>query len=111
MPLVPVIVKVDVPKGVDALVVTVSVEDPEPVTDGGLNATVVPAGLPVTLRDTLPVNPFSALTVAVYVVLPPTMTLREVGATVSEKFGGAFTVKVTIAVCDVLPLVPVIVSV
>ena len=44
-------------------------------------------------------------------MLPPTTTELEVGETMSVKFAGAFTTKVTVAVCDVLPLVPVMVSV
>jgi len=41
----------------------------------------------------------------------PTTTFCEVGVTVNEKLGGALTVSITVAVCDVLPLVPVMVSV
>jgi hypothetical protein len=65
LPLVPVIVSVEVPAGVLLAVVTVSVEFPEPVTDVGLKLPFAPLGKALTLRLTVPVNPFNALTVAV----------------------------------------------
>jgi hypothetical protein len=46
-------------------VVTVIVEEPEVVTEVGLKVAVAPAGSPLALKVTVPVNPFSALTVAV----------------------------------------------
>jgi hypothetical protein len=46
LPLDPEIVRGYVPTGVEALVVTVSVEDPEVVTKEGLNAAVAPVGKP-----------------------------------------------------------------
>ena len=47
-------------------------ERPEPVIDGGLiDTTVTPDGSPLALRATAPVNPFIAVTVAVYVVPVP----------------------------------------
>jgi hypothetical protein len=64
-PLVPLIVSVDVPVGVLAEVVTLSVELPDPLTDAGLNEVVVPAGAPVTEKVTVPLNPFNGLTLAV----------------------------------------------
>jgi hypothetical protein len=60
LPLVPVTVSGYVPAGVLELVVTVSVLEPLAVTVAGLNANVVPAGNPVTLIATSPVNPFRA---------------------------------------------------
>ena len=59
-PLVPVIVSVGLPVGVFEAVVTVSVELPEPGTDVGANNPVAFAGSPVTLRFTVPANPFKA---------------------------------------------------
>lgn len=53
------------PVGVVAAVVTVKVEDPEVVTDVGLKVPVAPAGNPVTLKLTVPVNPPEGVTVAV----------------------------------------------
>lgn len=65
MPLVPVIVSGKVPVGVEVLVVTVIVEEPEPATEGGLKLALAPAGNPLALRVTVPVNPPEAVTVAV----------------------------------------------
>ena len=64
-PLVPLIVSVYVPPGVEALVETVRVVEPEVVMDAGLNEAVVPDGSPVTLNATVPLNPVPGLTVAV----------------------------------------------
>jgi hypothetical protein len=60
---VPVIVRLKVPLGVLLLVVTVRVEAPLPVTDGGLKVAVVRDGKPLTLRFTVPEKPFAAVTV------------------------------------------------
>src|SRR5436190_17364425 len=65
VPLVPVSVMRCVPVGVDGLVSTVTVDEPDPVTDGGLNVTLVPLGAPLELKFTVPVKPLSAVTVAV----------------------------------------------
>ncbi len=70
-PLVPVIVIVNVPVEVVLAVVTVMVEDPEPVTEGGLKLALVPVGNPLALKVTVPLNPPRAEMVAVYVVLFP----------------------------------------
>jgi hypothetical protein len=40
---------------------TLNVVDPEPVTVAGLNVAVVPAGNPVTLKVTVPLNPAPAV--------------------------------------------------
>lgn len=65
MPLVPVIVIVEVPAGVLALVVIVNVELPEVVTDAGANEAVAPVGKPVAARFTAPVKPLSGAIVTV----------------------------------------------
>jgi hypothetical protein len=46
----PVIVSVYVPPGVELDVLTVNVEEPEPVTDDGLKLADAPEGKPLTLR-------------------------------------------------------------
>jgi hypothetical protein len=46
-------------------VVTVIVELPEPATEPGLKLALAPDGRPDALKVTDPVNPFTALTVAV----------------------------------------------
>jgi hypothetical protein len=59
----------------EVLVKTFKVELPEPpVVDVGLKVPVVPVGKPLTLRTTVPVNPFSADTLVVKLVLPPALT-------------------------------------
>jgi hypothetical protein len=65
LPLVPVIVIVLEPFGVEPVVVTVSVEEPEPPIDVGLKPAVVLAGRPPALRLTVPLNPFCAVIVTV----------------------------------------------
>ena len=65
LPLVPVMVNVYVPAGVDDEVATLSVDEPEPVTDAGLKDPVAPVGNPLTLRLTALLKPFCALTLAV----------------------------------------------
>jgi hypothetical protein len=84
-PLVPVIVSVEEPTGVVDAVVTVRVElAPGPIADG-LNEAVAPAGKPLALSPTLPVNEPTAPTLTAYVVLPPTTTLFEDGVALTVK--------------------------
>jgi hypothetical protein len=60
-PLVPVIVRVEEPTGVVPLVVvTVSVELPDPATVAGEKVPTAPAGSPLTLSVTAPLNPPTA---------------------------------------------------
>src|SRR5579872_4238988 len=73
-PLVPVIDSKYDPATVLDVVLTVSVEAPEPVTDVGLKPAVVPAGNPLTLSPTEPLNPFKAPTLTVYGLEHPTVT-------------------------------------
>ena len=65
LPLVPVTVTLYVPTAVLAAVVSVSVEDPAPVTDVGLKLPVTPVGNPLTLKVTALLKPFKAATLAV----------------------------------------------
>jgi hypothetical protein len=65
LPLVPVIVRVEVPAAAELLVVMVSVDVPEPLTEAGLRVAVTPAGAPLTPNATAPLKPLIALTVAV----------------------------------------------
>ena len=64
-PLVPVIVRVELPTGVLALVVTVMVDDPVSVTVVGLKLAVAPVGSPLALKLTTPLKPPDGVTVAV----------------------------------------------
>jgi len=79
LPLTPSIVNDDVPKGVLPVVVTVSVELPAPVTVPGEKLAVAPAGTPLALSVTAPVNPPNAATFAVNVVAFPTITVCVLG--------------------------------
>ena len=66
VPLVPVTVRVVFAPGVAAVVATVSVEVPDaPGMVTGLNEPVAPAGSPLMLRVTVPVNPPNGATVTV----------------------------------------------
>jgi len=56
-------------------VVTVIVDEPEPATEGGLKLAPAPAGNPLALKVTVPVNPPDGVTVTVYAVLPPGATV------------------------------------
>ena len=112
LPLVPVIVKVNVPFGELVLVEMVRVELPEPVTEVGLKAPLLPDGTPVTLRTTAPAKPFCGAIVTAYVVTAPRFTLREDGAAEIEKSPvcGAFTLSVTVVERTKVPPVPVMVT-
>ena len=90
----------NVPAGVVAAVLTVSVEVPEVVTEAGTNVPVAPAGNPVTLIATAPVKPPEGVTVAVYVVDKPCVIVLEAGVAVTVKSAAetAFTTRVTDAV-------------
>jgi hypothetical protein len=63
VPLVPVMVTVELPTGVLPLVVTVIVDDPDPLTDVGLNVAVAPVGSPLAVKTVLPANPPEGVTV------------------------------------------------
>src|SRR5260370_18557372 len=79
LPLVPVMVNVNVPVAVEAAVVMFKVEDPEPLIDAGLKLADAPDGRPPALSPTVPVNPFCAAMVTVYLVLFPATTVRVAG--------------------------------
>src|SRR5215471_10935281 len=100
-------VKEKVPVFVVPLVVTVMVDEPEPTTDGGLKLTVAPAGRPLALKTIVPLKPFKAESVTVYVVLPPCTTVREDGEAeiVKSGVGVALTVNTSAAICPISPWV------
>jgi hypothetical protein len=64
-PLAAVTVRVKLPVGVAATVVTMSVELPEPLMLVGEKEAEAPEGSPVTARPTVPEKPFSAATLTV----------------------------------------------
>ena len=84
MPLVPVMVNGKLPVGVVLAVVTVIVDEPEVVTDGGLKLALAFAGNPLALSVTVPVNPPVGVTVTVYVVLLPWVTVCDAGLAETE---------------------------
>jgi hypothetical protein len=111
LPDVPVIVTVAVP--VVAVPLAVSVKVLLPVVLAGLKLAVTPEGKPEADRLTLPLKPFTGLTVMVLVPLPPWVTETLVGEAdrLKSGVGAAFTVRVTVVVWLKLPDVPVIVTV
>lgn|SRR5581483_2421838 len=106
-PAAPVMVSVYVPAAVPLVVFTVSVDVPAGVTDAGLNDAVAPAGRPPIDKFTVLLKPLMLPTVTVYVVLFPAVTVCEDGDAEIEK---SETMTVTVAECDRLPLVPVMVT-
>ncbi len=89
---------------------TVNVEEPEAprVTLVGLGLAEQPVGAPVVVNETIPVKPFTPVTVMVEVPEEPADKLIEVGLAVTVK---SVTVTETVAVLDLVPLVPVTVTV
>jgi hypothetical protein len=65
LPLVPVLMSVELPLGVELAVVTVKVEEPATVMEVGLKLALAPEGNPPAFRATVPVNPFCAAIVTV----------------------------------------------
>jgi len=61
------------------LVVTDIVDEPEPVTDVGLKLALAPAGNPLALKPTLPLNPPDPVMFAEYEVPLPAVTVCEAG--------------------------------
>ena len=83
-------------------------EAPRTMLDG-VRVQVNPvAGEIEDVRATVPVNPFTGATVMVEVAAVPAGVVTAVGAAVTVK---SFTVTVTVAEWDKLPLVPVTVTV
>ena len=106
-PLVPLMLKVNVPAGVCLVVEIVTTVVPLPVIEVGLNVAVVLAGKPLTLKVTTPLNPFCGVTVAVYVVRDPLFPLCVAGDGYMVKLD---TVSVTDVLVVILPLVAVMVK-
>jgi hypothetical protein len=104
--LVPVTVRVNVPEVLE-LQETVAV--PEPMTVPGVVAPhVSPAGT-VSVKDTVPVKPFTDVTVIAEVADEPGATAAG-DVSVIPKSGGAIKENIAIALCDRVPLVPVTVT-
>jgi hypothetical protein len=84
-----------------------------PVVEAGLKLAVTPAGNPLALNATLPVNPPVRVIVIVLIPLAPRSIVKLVGFATSEKSGvGCWTtVRVIVVVCVNPPPVPVMVTV
>ena len=94
-----------------AAVATVSVEEPEPVTDVGTNVPVAPVGNLLTVKLTAELNPFAPVTVGVKVVMTPQVTDCDLSVPASVDVGVTCVTRVTAGVYTILPLVPVTVKV
>ena len=78
---------------------TFSEQLPAPVIDDGLQLTDIPAGIPLSTRATVPVNPLMALVLMIKLVLFPAVRVCELGEAEIEKSGGGlFCVTVTLTV-------------
>ena len=108
---VPVTVTVAVP--VAAVLLAVSVNTLEEVAGFGLKDAVTPVGKPEAEKVTLPLKPFDGVIVTVLVPLVPCVIVTLPGAAERLKSGAAaeFTLRLTVVVWTVVPLVPVIVKV
>jgi hypothetical protein len=102
---------VEVPRA--AVLLTLMVSVLVDVVAEGLKLAVTPAGSPAMERLTLPLNPFTGVTVMVLLPLADLLMLRLVGEAESEKSGttGALTVSVMVVVRVNVPDVPLMVSV
>jgi hypothetical protein len=109
---VPVIVTAYVPAAVEVDVEIVSVDDDPAVTEDGENEAVAPLGSPLALRETVCAEPEVTAVEAVAVVPDPAVTDADVGLTESEKSfaAGGVTLSVSVAVCEPVVPVPVIVT-
>jgi hypothetical protein len=87
LPEVPVMVTVDVP--VAAVLLAVSVNMLVPVALEGLKDAVTPLGNPEADKLTLPLKPFSGLTVMLLLPVEPCATVRLPGETDKLKSGAA----------------------
>lgn len=79
LPEVPFTVIVYVPKATDDPTFVVMVEVPAPVIEAGLKPTVTPAGWPVAVKETTPLNPPVTVLVMVEAAESPCTTLTEEG--------------------------------
>jgi len=93
-------VSVNVPVLVLAVVETVRVEVAVGVREVGCSEQVAPDGQPVTVRATLLLNPFSAVTVIVEVPDPPCVSVSDLGLRDIEKSGGAAGLTVSATVVE-----------
>jgi hypothetical protein len=86
---------------------------PAPVDDSGAKAAVTPAGKPLAVKATLPVNPPVRVIATALVPIAPRLTVKLDGVAESAKSGvdGSLTVRLIVDVRVRPPPVPVIVTV
>jgi hypothetical protein len=108
LPLVAVIVRVDVPTGVEELVCIVTVEAPAPAIGFAANVAVAFAGNPLMLKLIFPLKPLITEVDTVKVAAPPAAIPEDCGVTEMEKSGIAFTTRFTLMLWVRFPLAPVI---
>ena len=109
LPEVPLIINWDIIAAAE--LATVSVNVLFAVVLAGLNEAVTPAGKPVAVKATVPLNPVCGATVMVAVPVPPTPTVKLVTEELSLKPGIAATVKAMAVCAERAPDVPVMVRV
>ena len=85
LPLVPVMVSVEVPRGAPLMVVTVMTVVPEPATVGGLKVMPDPAGSPVAAKDTEPLKPPAGTMLMVQAAVAPGEMVRDAGVVLMAK--------------------------
>ena len=114
-PPVPVMVMVEVPAVAVEATVSVKVDEPEPgaAMDAGLNAAVTPVGRPDAVRAIAELKPPETPVVMVDEPVLPATTESDVGeaASVNAGTGAEVTVSEMVAVCVMLPPVPLTVMV
>ncbi len=93
VPAIPVMLTVEFPRGVLALVIIVNVEVFEVASvifkEAGLKLGVAPPGKPVALRFTVPVKPANGVTVTENTALSPGITVLADGVALIAKSGVA----------------------
>jgi hypothetical protein len=101
-----------VPAAVELEVEIVSVDDDPAVTEDGENDAVAPLGRPLALSETVCAEPEVTAVETVALVPDPAATDADVGLTESEKsfVAAAVTLSVSVAVCEPVEPVPVIVT-
>jgi hypothetical protein len=111
VPLVPVIDTLYVPAGVLVCELKFTTLVPLLFSEEGAKLALTPLGRPLALRDTLPVRPPTKARVIVLVGFVPGGSEIAAGETEIVKLGSAVTVRASVAVSTVEPLVPVTVTV
>ena len=106
LPLAPCRFTLKLPAGAPVEVVMVSTELPAPLTEGGKKETPTPAGKPLDVKFTEPVNPLSAPTVMVEVAEPPPEATTTAGGETDNVKSGVAMVRVTVVECRRLALAP-----